>query len=349
MAETVENKFIEIEKAQKPESETIAADPDFIMSPKVDFCFKELMQEPNIRKGFIAALLDVDPESITRTTVLDTNLERQSETDKLGILDVLVEMEDHTRIDLEMQVAYFAYWTNRILYYMCRMYSGQLKKGQSYDELKKCIHVSILDFIHFKNTDQCMHRIHLRDDSSNRLYTDLLEFQILELPKLSKSNSAQEGAQSAQDIAKEQGLKNPSNSLNSWMRFFNGKTREDFASMAAQNRYMEEAYQKLQELSADERKRIEYEAREKAIRDYNTQVKSYYNQGIREGKSLGFEKGKKITLIQMMIKKMQKGKNLEMIAEELEQDIEAIRGIYEVIQTCGRDCDVETVFEKMNR
>lgn len=114
------------------------SDTDFIMSPKVDFCFKELMQEPGIRKGFIAALLDVEPESIQQTIVLDTNLERRSEADKLGILDVLVEMEDHTRIDLEMQVAYFEYWTNRILYYLCRMYTGQLKKGQSYEELKSC-------------------------------------------------------------------------------------------------------------------------------------------------------------------------------------------------------------------
>ena len=35
--------------------------------------------------------------------------------------------------------------------------------------------------------------------------------------------------------------------------------------------YMQEAYDMLEQMSADERKRLEYEAREKAIRDYNTQ------------------------------------------------------------------------------
>lgn len=28
---------------------------DFIMLPTVDFCFKELMRNPKVRKGFIAA------------------------------------------------------------------------------------------------------------------------------------------------------------------------------------------------------------------------------------------------------------------------------------------------------
>ena len=36
--------------------------------------------------------------------------------------------------------------------------------------------------------------------------------------------------------------------------------------------YMQEAYDMLEQMSADERKRLEYEAREKAIRDYNTLV-----------------------------------------------------------------------------
>ena len=33
---------------------------DFIMLPTVDFCFKELMQNDNIRKNIIAALLNID-------------------------------------------------------------------------------------------------------------------------------------------------------------------------------------------------------------------------------------------------------------------------------------------------
>ena len=44
----------------------------FLMKPKVDFCFKELMEDVEVRKGFISALLNVKPEEITRTELLPT-------------------------------------------------------------------------------------------------------------------------------------------------------------------------------------------------------------------------------------------------------------------------------------
>ena len=69
-----------------------------------------------IRKGFIAALLGKDPSLIRKTTLIPTELRKESEDDKLGILDVLIEMEDGTKMNMEMQVAYFEYWINRVLY-----------------------------------------------------------------------------------------------------------------------------------------------------------------------------------------------------------------------------------------
>lgn len=38
------------------------ANDNFIMLPTVDFCFKELMQNENVRKGFISALLGRPPQ-----------------------------------------------------------------------------------------------------------------------------------------------------------------------------------------------------------------------------------------------------------------------------------------------
>ena len=79
---------------------------NFIMLPTVDFCFKELMQNPKVRKGFIAAILGKAHEMIRRTTLLPTALRKESEEDKLGILDVLVELEDGSKMNMEMQVSY---------------------------------------------------------------------------------------------------------------------------------------------------------------------------------------------------------------------------------------------------
>ena len=47
----------------------------FIMLPTIDFCFKELMQNPKVRKGFIAALLNVPPEGIGDTHLAPTVLD----------------------------------------------------------------------------------------------------------------------------------------------------------------------------------------------------------------------------------------------------------------------------------
>lgn len=42
-------------------------DNTFIMSPKVDFCFKELLADEEVRQGFIARVLGVRAETIERT------------------------------------------------------------------------------------------------------------------------------------------------------------------------------------------------------------------------------------------------------------------------------------------
>ena len=65
---------------------------DFIMLPTVDFCFKELMQNDNIRKNIIAALLNVPSSEVENTELMPTILRKESKDDKYGILDVRVKL-----------------------------------------------------------------------------------------------------------------------------------------------------------------------------------------------------------------------------------------------------------------
>ena len=187
-------------------------DDNFIMLPTVDFCFKGLMNNPKVRKGFIAALLKKDPETIRETVLLPTVLGQEYQDDKLGILDVRVLMEDKTQIDMEMQV--------------------------------------------------------------------------LELKKLPPD------IRSGDDLIK-------------WMKFFGGKSRKEFAAMAKTDSYIEEAYKELEKLSADERAKLEYEARERAIRDYNSQMSS----ALRRGEQKGMERGPKRGMEQGLERGMQQGRN----------------------------------------
>ena len=64
-------------------------DDNFIMLPTVDFCFKELMENPKVRKGFIAALLAREPEEIRETKLLPTVLRKEAKEDKTENVTVL--------------------------------------------------------------------------------------------------------------------------------------------------------------------------------------------------------------------------------------------------------------------
>lgn len=189
---------------------------DFIMLPTVDFCFKELMQNENVRKGIIAAILNKRPDEIVNTELLPTILRKDSEDDKYGILDVRVQLDNEVQIDFEMH--------------------------------------------------------------------------ILELPKLPPEQKSE-------------------TDLMQWMRFLNGKRKEDFEKMAKKNSCFEEAYKELDKLSADEKKRLEYEARQKAIRDRDILIKTGENRGRKE----------------IILSMIEAGLPLEQIAEITKETLETIQ------------------------
>ena len=247
--------------------ETKAKD-NFLMSPKVDYCFKELLAYPEIRKGFVAAILNKDPEEIAETTLMPTILSKDTEDGKYGILDVRIRMKNGSQMDLEMQVAPFEFWNNRVIFYLSKMYAEQVKEGDKYKNLKPCIHVSILNFNLFHEDQTCFREIAFCDLTTKQKYTGLLEIYVLELKKLPPEQ-------------KEEPL------IIKWMRFLAAESREDFEKMAGEDNYINEAYEVLQKLSADERKRLEYEARQKAIRDYDSQMSSSREEGIRIGEERG--------------------------------------------------------------
>ena len=240
------------------------AKDNFLMSPKVDYCFKELLAYPEIRKGFVAAILNKEPEELAETTLMPTILSKDTEDGKYGILDVRVRMKNGSQMDLEMQVAPFEFWNNRVIFYLSKMYAEQVKEGDKYKNLKPCIHVSILNFNLFHEDRTCFREIAFCDLTMKQKYTDLLEIYVLELKKLPQEQ-------------KEEPL------IIKWMRFLAAESREDFEKMAGEDNYINEAYEVLQKLSADERKRLEYEARQKAIRDYDSQMSSSREEGIRIG------------------------------------------------------------------
>lgn len=236
----------------------------FLMLPTVDFCFKELMEYERVRQGFLAAVLHVLPEEIKKTTIMPPNLRKGHKEEKLGILDIRIIMRDNTQIDIEMQVSPYDCWPERTLFYLSKMFVSQIESGDPYRTLAKCIHIGILDYVIYPESAAFHSCFHIREDVLGSLYTDKMEFHVIELPKLKNMGE-------------------PQNELQQWVKFLGGKRKEDFMEMAAKNEYIEEAYNVLKNISADDQKRLEYDAREKAILDYNHQMRSSKLNGINEG------------------------------------------------------------------
>lgn len=251
---------------------------EFLMKPKIDFAFKEIMMDEKARIGFLSAVLKLDPAEIKETRILNTYLQRVHEDDKQGILDVRVLMEN-MEIDIEIQLSELKVWADRALFYLAKMYAEQIKPGQTYNVFKKCVSISILNFILFPEETEFYSCFHIREDKRQFLYTDKMEFHLIELPKL------------------PQELKEEKDDVLLWAKFINSERKEDFEMLATKNIYIQSAYNTLQVISQDEEKRIEYEAREKALRDYNQVMLEAEQRGEERGwtagEKAGIEKGKK--------------------------------------------------------
>lgn len=164
-------------------------------------------------------------------------------------------------------------WADRALFYLAKMYTEQIRPGQNYSVFKKCVSISILDFTLFPDNTDFYSCFHIREDSRHTLYTDKMKFHVLELPKLPDK------------------LKEDSGDILLWAKFINAERKEEFDMLAEKNTYIESAYEQLQVISQDKQKRLEYEAREKAILDYNQGIFEAEQRGIQQGIQRGIQQG----------------------------------------------------------
>ena len=75
------------------------------VSLKSDFIFKMVFsKDKHMLKDFLIAITNEDIKDITKMAK-DFTLDRYRKDGKFGILDIQVELEDGTKIDIEMQVA----------------------------------------------------------------------------------------------------------------------------------------------------------------------------------------------------------------------------------------------------
>lgn len=100
--------------------------------------------------------------------------------------------------------------------------------------------------------------------------------------------------------------------------------------MAGTSEYFGEAYEALQRLSADERKRLEYEQRDKALKDYNSQMNSARRQGQKIGEEIGENAG--IRLACKVLNMYEQGKSAEEIVLACDTSVEKVQMILQNVK-----------------
>ena len=136
--------------------------------------------------------------------------------------------------------------------------------------------------------------------------------------------------------AKGKARKHP---LYRWARLIAATTWEEVAQESAGNRYMERIQEEMVKMSQDERDRYLYLREEMAASDRVSQLQSAENRGVRVGKLLN-----QISMIQ---KKVKKNKNLEQIADELEESETKIKLIYDQVKQ-HPDKTAEEIYNLIN-
>lgn len=233
--------------------------------PKSDVAFKELMRNEEVRRYFISDVLDIPLKKIESVRLENTFLSRRSRREKQCILDVKMQLNDESRINVELQIRRLAYWDKRSLFYLAKMYTDGLFSGQRYDRLKKCIVIDILDFPGDENPG-CHKVYHLRD-AKGRLYSDQFEVHIIEL------NKEPDGDR-----------------LDDWIRLLRIGSREELENMHSGNAGVAKAIDEVRAMNLSRRLRAWYDARQRDQRD-----RWAIEDAIREdSQKLGLETGQKI-------------------------------------------------------
>ena len=256
--------------------------------PKMDIIFQAIFGEvgsENITKDFLEKILKRKIEKIS----LDKNpiLRRELKDDKLGVLDIITELDGKEKCNIEMQLIDKNNIIERMLYYWSKMYTRQIKAGDDYNKLEKTIVILIADF-NIKGLEEVEYHSTWKIIETNSvkklILTDKFELDIIELLKI-------------------KGRENEKDQLLDWLIFLENPESERVTRKMEENENLKEAVEKLDRISEDEKMQRIIELREKAIRDEH----AIYAKGVDDG----IEKG----IMKIAKSMLKKGMNVSDIIE----------------------------------
>ena len=161
------------------------------VNPLTDFGFKHLLgSEPNkdIMIEFLNAIF-AGQKKIIDLIFSPTEYAASTEEYKKVFFDLMCTGKDGDQFIIEMQRRDQSFFQDRCIYYLSRLVSQQLPKGESnWDvQLKEVYLIAILEFrLNSGSDDRYLHDIALMNKDTGKVFYDRLGFKFLELPNFDK-------------------------------------------------------------------------------------------------------------------------------------------------------------------
>lgn len=239
-----------------------------------DYIFKKIFAKKgneNILKDLLNSILQIKIKSLE--VMADTNLERELESNKLGILDIKAKIDNDTIVNIEIQIINRYNMIERTLFYWSGLYYNVLQKGEDYKEIKKVIAINILDYNEFEEGPY--HEIaKLRREYLYKILTDKIEIHFIQIPKFKKQR------------------KDMKTKLDMWMDFISQIDEKEVKNAMSKNKEIKKAQEEYEYLTGDEAERRIAFLREKAIRDENSIFDAGKDIGFKDGIEKGIKQGK---------------------------------------------------------
>ncbi|WP_145333644.1 Rpn family recombination-promoting nuclease/putative transposase [Paenibacillus xylanexedens] len=240
-----------------------------LLDPRVDFVFKRIFgseQNKDVLLAFLnSTFIETGEAPLTEITVINTYTDKDSPEDKQSILDIKAKTVEGKLINIEMQLFNPYHMEKRTLFYWSEMYFHQIKKGENYNLLKKCVTINILNYSCLDN-ERYHNVFHLREDHTGISLTDDIEIHVMELTKLEQH-----------PIPLEKG------GLVNWLLFLKGIDTSNWEVLAMNEPMLKKAMDTLEFLSHDAATRMAYDARMKALSDEKSMIEGARAEGLREG------------------------------------------------------------------
>jgi predicted transposase/invertase (TIGR01784 family) len=293
------------------------------LDPLNDFLFLKFMGEKGDEVqllAFLNAVLQRTGKDHLKSIEIigDTKLSAEIIGDKSSVLDVRAVTDDHTHVNIEVQLRNLGTMDRRSLFYWSRDYSKSIDAGDDYAKLPNIIAINIVNYEFLPSIEDFHTSFHLREDAHTEcILTEALEIHFIDMVKFRRLCS--------RDITQ--------NSLHRWLTFFDKHAKPEIVKeVINMDMAIQKAYEKINFLSSDKEALRAYHMREMAMSDFTSGINFARREGMQKGLQKGLQKGRQEGMQKGMQEGLQKGMQETLVKLAKKMKVENVP--FAIIQKC---------------